>query len=272
LTPALSAGLGQPVVVDNRVGAAGLIAMQEAARASPDGYTLHLATMTDVLREFGSSAPITIARNFLPVTRLVLSSYVIVVHPSVPAGSLKELIDLAKARPGVITHASTGPGGAATLAAALFKHTAGIQMLEVPYKSFGAEIPDLMAGHVQVAFEAIAVVGQHIRSGKLRALAVTQARRNSMLPDVPTTTEGGVPGVEATTFSGILTVAGTPAAIVATLHQQFVRALNTPEFREYAAANGTSIGGEPPEEFAAFLSAESAKWGRLIKASGIRME
>ena len=264
---------GQAVVVENRAGAGTNIGSELAAKSPPDGYTLFMPTVANAINvTLYPKLAYDPFKDFIYVTNIAKVPGIVVVHPSVPAGSLKELIDLAKARPGVITHASTGPGGAATLAAALFKHTAGIQMLEVPYKSFGAEIPDLMAGHVQVAFEAIAVVGQHIRSGKLRALAVTQARRNSMLPDVPTTTEGGVPGVEATTFSGILTVAGTPAAIVATLHQQFVRALNTPEFREYAAANGTAIGGEPPEEFAAFLSAESAKWGRLIKASGIRME
>ena len=272
LTPPLAAAFGQPVIVDNRTGAAGLIAAQEAARSLPNGYTLYVATMTDVLREFTPNASYSISKNFSPVTLLVLSSYVVVVHPSVPANSLRELIGLAKARPGFITHASTGPGGAATLAVALFKSAAGIDMLEVPYRSFGAEVPDLISGQVMLSYQAIAVVQQHVRSGKLKALAVTQARRNSILSLVPTMAESGLPGAEATTFSGIVVAAGTPSPVIRMLHQQIAHALNVPDFKDYAAANGIFIGGESPEVFAAFLAAESAKWGKLINATGIRME
>ena len=258
--------------MDNRPGAVGLIALQEVTRSAPDGYTLLYGTINDVLREFTPNAKYTISRNFIPVTRLSSTPYIVVVHPSVQASSLKTLVNLAKAKPGTLTYASSGPGSGISLLGALFKNVAGVDMLEVPYKSFGAEIPDLLSGQILVVFQTISVVGQHVRSGKLKALAVTQGRRNNLFPDVPTTAENGLGEVESTAFAAILLVAGTAPLIVQVLYQHLVRAINTQEYKEQNAAAGAEIGGESPEEFAAFLRAESIKWSSLIKTTGIKIE
>ena len=268
----LAVEIGQPVIVDNRPGAAGLIAAQEAARSPPDGYTLLYALNNNVLRDIAPNAKYTIDKSFVPITRTTLQAYIIVVHPSVQASSLADLIALAKARPGSLTYASGGPGGVTSLLGALLRTDAGIDMLEVPYKTLGAEFPNLLAGQVLIAFETGSVVAQQIRSGKLKALAATRGRRVAAFPDIPTTAEAGLPEVEVTAWGGILAPIGTPQSIIRLLHQRLTAAINTPTFKEHVMATGGEIGGDSPEEFAAFLNAESAKWSKLIKTAGVKLE
>ena len=212
------------------------------------------------------------SQTFAPVIRLTSFPNIIVVNPSIGAGSLRVLVNLAKAKPGTLTHAAAGVGSGTSLLGALLKSVAGIDMLEVHYKSPGAEMPDLLSGHVQVAFAQLSVVGQHLRSRKLRALAVTSSKRITALPDISTTAEAGLPEVAFTNMSGILVLAGTARPIILQLHQHLAKIINDPDFKDQVIATGGEIGGESPEEFAAYLRAESAKWGKLIKANGIKME
>lgn len=268
----LAVALGHPVIVENKAGATGLIAAQEVAKSAPDGHTLLYGYINDVHREFTANAQYAWSRSFVPVTRLHSSAYIIVVHPSVQAGSLKEMVAVAKAKPGSLTFASSGPGGGASVYGALFNNVAGIDMLEVPYKSLGAGITDLLAGQILVAFDLFPTVSPHIRSGKLRALAVTQARRVTALPDVPTVAESGFPSLEKSIFGGILVRAGTPPPIVRLLHQHLAKIVNAPDYKAQTLASGSEPGGDSPEEFATYLRAETDKLSKLIKATGIKIE
>ena len=268
----LAAALGQPVIVENKPGGSGVIAAQEVTKSAPDGYTLKYAYPNDVTLEFTANAQYAWSRSFVPVTRLHSTPYIIVVHPSVKAGSLKEMVALAKAKPGSLTFASSGPGGSSTIYGALLHHVTGTEMLEVPYKSLGAGITDLIGGQILVAFDLFPVVSPHIKSGKVRALAVTQARRLSALPDIPTVAESGFPDIEMTLFGGILVRAGTPPPIVRVLHQHVAKIVNAPDYKALTLASGGEQGGDSPEEFTTFLRAETDKLGKLIKATGIKME
>ena len=195
-----------------------------------------------------------------------------VVHPSVPANTLKEFIALGKSQPQLLTFASGGIGAITQLLGEKIKSDAGITVREVPYKSIGAEMPDLLAGHVMTAYLSPVVVAQHIRSGKLRALGVAGPRRISTIPDVPTLAEAGLPGVEAAGWNGLFAPAGTPPAIVRRLHQETVKVLASAAIKADSATLGYEIGGEGPEEFGAFVRAEIIKWGRVIKESNIKLE
>lgn len=206
------------------------------------------------------------------MTDLALSPLIMVVHPSVPANSLKEFIELARSKPRGLTYASSGTGSVIQLLGERIKSSSGIDILEVPYKSLGADLPNLLAGHVDAGFSVLSTLGAHIRSGKLRAIAVAGPRRLAALPDVPTMAEAGLPGMEATVWNGIFAPAGTPRPVVLLLQEHFARALNAPEIREQIAASGAELGGRPPEEFAAFVRAEILKWGQVIKEAGIRLE
>jgi tripartite-type tricarboxylate transporter receptor subunit TctC len=272
LAQPLTVALGQPVIVENKPGGSGVIAAQEVARSAPDGHTLKYGYINDILLEFTANAQFAWSRNFVPVTRLHSTPYIIVVHPSVKAGSLKEMIAEAKAKPGSFTFASSGTGGGASIYGALVNNVTGIEMLEVPYKSLGAGITDLIAGRIVVAFDLFPVVSPHIKSGKLRALAVTQARRLSALPDIPTVAESGFPDIEMTLFGGILVRAGTPPPVVRQLHQHVAKIVNAPDYKALTLAGGSEPGGDSPEEFAAFLRAETDRLGKLIKATGIKIE
>lgn len=273
VAPKLTEALGQPIVVDNRPGANGTIGAREAARAVPDGYTLFNANINNALNDVLNPDPsCRLNEELVAVTDLALSPLVMVVHPSVQANTLKEFIELARMKPKGLTYASSGTGSVIQLLAERIKAAGGIDVMEVPYKSLGADLPNLLAGHVNAGFSVLSTLGPHIRSGKLRALAVASARRLAVLPEVPTMAEAGLPGIEATVWNGVFAPAGTPQPVIVFLQENFARALNHPEIREQIVASGAEVGGSRPEEFAVFVRAETAKWGKVVRDAGIRLE
>jgi tripartite-type tricarboxylate transporter receptor subunit TctC len=273
VAPKLVEALGQPIVVDNRPGANGAIGAREAARAAPDGYTLFNANINNALNDLLKPDPsCRLNQELVAVTDLALSPLIMVVNPSVPANSLGEFIELARTKPRSLTYASGGTGSVIQLLAERIKAAAGVDVVEIPYKSLGADLPNLLAGHVNSGFSVLSTLGPHIRGGRLRALAVAGPRRLAALEEVPTMAEAGLPGMEATVWNGIFAPAGTPQPVIRLLQENLARALNAPDVREQITASGAELGGRPPEEFAAFVRAEILKWGRVIKDAGIKLE
>ncbi len=268
------ASLGQPVVVDNRPGAGGMLGAQLAAKSPPDGYTLFLGGVGShaVNPNLHARLPYDPVKDFAPITLIASAPSVLVVHPSLPARTLAEFTALAKTSPGRINYASNGNGSSAQLAAVLYESMAGVRMVHVPYKGLAPALVDLLAGEVQAMFSSVVAIVPNIKAGRLRALAVTGKRRAALLPEVPTLDESGVPGYEAGSWYGILAPAGTPQAIVAKLHEAIVRALAQPEVRERLVSEGAEVIGSTPEAFAAHITAELARMGKLIRDAGIRME
>ena len=268
------ASLGQPMVVDNRAGAGGILGAELAAKSPADGYTLFLGGVGShaVNPNLHPKLPYDPVKDFTPITLVASAPLVLVVHPSVPARTLAEFTALAKASPGRINYASNGNGSSAQLAAVLYESMAGVQMVHVPYKGLAPALVDLLAGEVQAMFSSVVAIVPNIRAGRLRALAVTGKRRAAALPEVPTLDESGVPGYEAGSWYGILAPAGTPQAVVAKLHEAIVRALAQPEVRERLVSEGAEVIGSTPEAFAAHITAELARMGKLIRDAGIRME
>jgi tripartite-type tricarboxylate transporter receptor subunit TctC len=273
LIPGLTESLGKPVIVENRAGANSAIGAKEAARAAPDGYTVFHGNINNSLNDLLlSDTCCRLTEAFIPITRVATTPLIMVVHPSVPANNLKEYIALAKSKPGYLTFASGGLGAITQLLGEKIKTSAGISVREIPYKAIGAELPDLVAGHVMTAYLAPVVVAQHILSGKLRALGVASPRRVSALPNVPTFAEAGLPDVEATGWNGFFVPAGTPPDIVKRLQMETAKALGAPNMKADALAQGYELGGESSEEFTAFIKSEIAKWGKVIKDSNIKLE
>ena len=270
----VSETLGQQVVVDNRTGAGGTLGTELAAKAPPDGYTIvmggtgTLAVSPGLGRPLGYS-PLT---DFAPISLLATTPYVLVAHPSVPAKSVRELIALAKAQPGKLNYASGGSGSAPHLIGEMFRSRAGINAVHVPYKGSSPAKIDLVAGRVQLFFTGIPPVASEIRSGTLRALGVTSAKRTNALPDVATIAESGVPGFDVSPWFGILAPAKTPAAIITRLHEDIVKALREPRLRERLARDGVDVVGSTPREFANFIRAEMGKWAQAVKDSGAKVE
>ncbi len=268
------ASLGQPVVVDNRPGAGGMLGAQLAAKSPPDGYTLFLGGVGShaVNPSLHARLPYDPVKDFAPITLIASAPSVLVVHPSLPARTLAEFTALAKTSPGRINYASNGNGSSAQLAAVLYESMAGVRMVHVPYKGLAPALVDLLAGEVQAMFSSVVAIVPNIKAGRLRALAVTGKRRAALLPEVPTLDESGVPGYEAGSWYGILAPAGTPQAIVVKLHEAIARALAQPEVRERLVSEGAEVIGSTPEAFAAHITAELARMGKLIRDAGIRME
>ena len=273
LAPKLAEALGQSVVIENRAGGNSGIGAREAARAQPDGYTLFHGNINNALNDLLTrDACCRLGTALLPVTRVLTSPLVMVVHPSVPAKTLQEFISLAKSQPQALTYASGGAGSITQLLGELVKSTAGLQLREIPYKAIGAEVPDLLAGHVMAAYLAPVAVAQHIKSGKLRALGVAHDRRIGMMSDVPTFAQAGLPGVEASGWNGIFVPAGTPVAIINRLQAEITKIFDQPAYKQMVTDRGSELGGQTPEEFAAFIRAEIAKWGKVIADAKIQLE
>ena len=264
----------RPVIVTNNAGAGGLIGTESVARAAADGHTLLLGyqgviTVNPVLHAKISYDP---EKDFTPVSILARLTFVLSVHPSVKANSVKELIALAKTQPGKLTFASAGIGAPPHLAGELLKTMAGIDIVHVPYKGTGPAIADLVGGQVTMMFsDALAAVPQ-IKAGKLRGLAVSSPRRFAFAPDLPTVAESGVPGFSAVGWTGLLAPAGTQRAVVHKLNAEIVRVLPLPDVREKLAGNGSEFGKNTPEEFSTFIKDEIAKWGKVVKESGARAD
>lgn len=263
----------QPVVVDNRTGAGGNIAADLAAKAAPDGHTVVLvATSHAINATLFTKLPFDPVKDFTPITEVASHVLVLVTHPSVQASSVKELVALAKAKPGQLTFASSGNGTVNHLAGELFRSMAGIDLVHVPYKGAAPATADLLGGQVSMMFNNPMSALPHVKTGKLRALGVTGTKRFAHLPDSPTIHESGLAGFETTTWYGVLAPAGVPREVITKLHADIARALAMPDTRERLAAQGLEAVGTTPEEFAVRLRAEIAKWGKLVKATGAKAD
>jgi tripartite-type tricarboxylate transporter receptor subunit TctC len=270
----LAPALGQPVIVENKAGAGGNIGMQAAAKSPADGLTLVIVdtgTMAQNphLYQRAGYDPLV---DFIPVTRLVDSPLMLAVHPDVPAGSLAELIQLARQRPGKLSYGSSGIGTPPHLAGELFKRMAGIDVAHVPYKGAAPALADLLAGQIAYTIDSLSMQMQPVNSGRLRALAVTGTSRASVAPGVPTFIEAGLAGYEYRSWMGIAVPAGTPKTTVARLNHELVKVLRQPDAQAWFAAQGADVVGDEPETFAAVVRADHARWGQVIREAGIAAE
>ena len=273
LQPSLSDTLGQPVVIDNRPGASSTIGTEMAARAAPDGYTLVMITTTHTVNpSLLAKLPYDSVKDFAPVSLVVSQPNILVVHPSVPVKSVKELVALAKAKPNTLNFASGGNGSSPHLSGELFKLVAAIEITHIPYKGSGPGVTDLLGGHVQMMFAGPLALEQHIKSGRLRALAVADRRRSTVVPDIPTMTEAGFPGVETGTWYGILAPARTPPAIVTSLQRTIARTVQMPDLKSRIVNQGVDIVASSPDDFHKFIIAEIAKWSRVVQKAGVRVD
>jgi tripartite-type tricarboxylate transporter receptor subunit TctC len=271
--PPLSASLGQPVVIENRSGASGNIGTELAARAKPDGYTLVIHTIPFVANaHLYERMPYDPIADFAPVSLLCSSPAVLIVHPSVPARSVSELLQLAKAKPGALNYSAAGAGTNPHIAGELFNMLGNVDIVAVQYKGGGPALVAVLGGEVGITFQNISEAVPHVNSGRLRALGVTSAKRAAALPEVPTVAESGVPGYEFVTWHGVLAPRGTPREIVALLNGKLKDVLRSPELSARFAQMGLDVIASSPEEFSAHLKKELEKWGRVIRERQLRVE
>jgi len=267
----MSEGLKQTIIVDNRTGGGGVIGADLVAKAPPDGYTVLLATPAETaILPHMQKMPYNALKDFAPVSLATASPLILVVHPSLPAKSVKELIALVKARPGQLSYGSAGNGGVHHLAAEQLKVAYNLDMIHVPYKGVGAVIPELVGGHIPMTFSSMPPSVPYVRAGRLRALAVTSAKRSSAAQEVPTMIEAGVPGFVATNWFAYFVPAGTPAAVIGTLNAEIVRTLRLEDVRAKLVELGLDTLGTTPDELGKFLRDENEKFAKLIKAAGVK--
>jgi len=269
----LTERLGQPVVFDNRGGAGGVIGMEIAAHAAPDGYTLTMSTASTVtIHPLLSKVPFDPIKDFAPVSHVSNVPLLLVVHPSVAAKSTRELIALLKAQPGKFNFASSGKGTISHLAGELFKNSTGVSMVHVPFRGGGPALVDVLGGQVQINFANILSSLPHVKGGRLRGLAVTSAKRSSAITGLPTVAESGIPGYEVVQWNGMLAPARVSPAIIARLNTEIERILALPEMKSRLAADGADPMGGSPEKFGAFIRADIEKWAKVIKAANVQVD
>ncbi len=269
----MSEVLGQPVIVDNRTGAGGNIGAEAVAKAPPDGYTVLLGgSYVIIAPALYLKPPFDPIRDFAPIGLIVSNQYVLVTHPSVPARSVRDLIKVAKAQPGKLNYASTGPGSPPRLAGELFKSMAGVDMVNISYKGATPALIDMIGGHIDVYFGGISGTLPPIASNKIRPLAVTSTKRSSQLPEIPTVAEAALPGYDITTWFGLLAPAGTPREIVNKLNAVIIGIVNEKEMTNYLIGQGVDPVTNTPDQFAAYIKNEVPKFAKIVKAAGITPE
>lgn len=269
----LQAALGQTFTIDNRPGGGAIVGTEAAAKSPADGYTLLMMSNTHTVNEsLFRTKPYQLMRDFVPVAPVNYSDLVLVVHPSVPVNSLKELLDLAKSKPKKLNYASSGPGTPYHMAGELFKAMAGVDIVHVPYKGSSGARTDVMGGQVEMMFDAVTAMAPMVKAGKLKALATTGTERTAVMPDVPTLTAAGVAGYEATIWLGVLAPTGTPKAIVEKLNAEITKIVSTPEMVESWAKQGAVPMKMSPEQFDKYLRDDIEKWAKVVKVSGAKVE
>ena len=274
IADAMSKTIGQPVTVENKPGAGGNLGAEAAARSAPDGYTIFMSTsgIQAINPALYAKMPVDVNRELVPVAPLVSLNNVLVLHPSVKANSVKELIALAKANPGKLPYASSGNGTSIHMSGAMFTHLTGVELIHVPYKGSGPAVTDLLAGQVSLMFDNIPSSLPHIRSGKLKALATTGAKRDAALPDLPTIAEAGVPGYESGVWFGLMAPAGTPKEVVAKLNAEAVKGAKSPDFVKRMGDLGYNMIPASPEVMTDMIRQEIARWTPIVKASGAKVD
>ncbi len=270
----LSETLGQPFVIEQRPGAAGVIGADAAAKSAPDGYTVVIGQASNLAINLSlmKKLPYDPVRDFAPITRIAMSPNLLVVHPSLPVRSIKDLVALARARPGAINYASAGNGSPGHLAAEYFKKVARIDVVHIPYKGAAPAMLDVIAGNVSYYFTSPVSAQPYVQAGRLRQIAVTSAKRFPPLPDVPSIAESGYRDIDMVAWWGLLAPAGTPAGIINRLHAVTVKSLNAADLKERLASQGAMVYTDTPAEFAAYIKSEIANWGRVVNASGAHLD
>ena len=273
LAQRLQESLGQSFVIDNRPGAGSVIGTDAVAKAAPDGYTLLLMSNTHTVNEsLIPNKPFVLMRDFAPIAPINYSDLVLVAKATLPQSTLPELIKAAKAKPGGMSYASSGPGTPYHMAGELLKAMAGVAIVHIPYRGSAGARTDVLGGQIEMMFDAIPTMAEHIKAGKVKALATTGKARSAVLPDVPTANEAGVPGYEATLWLGLMAPKGTPAAVVAKLNAEIAKITGNPEVRRNWAAQGTTAMTLGVEEFSKYMNDDIAKWARIVKFSGAKAE